>query len=621
MAKLTPDQIRTLNERCNSMPLAQLKKYIVGGMIDFPDDLPALEAGRRAELEVMVKDMPNAQEAREWQNIMARTPYSPDDEMAMQALFDDLERYIGNWDNSRPAGNHVDDAIGMREDVRQALSLCRGQAEETDWNNLWNIDGGSTQGLLNHMAKYPHSAHMDEIDDSIWANLSMEGDLTYAADTYDRYFPRGRHKAETERIRNCSLEWEDCKNYYDLERTAEYIAKYPDSPFINEARQFLQRLKEDELAYMRERGATYDANRILKYVETGVFTEQELIYHRIIQPGDIQQIREADQRRSTLPDILTEINNCRKEVAEDATDVFFFGVPSTGKSCILMGLTQSGLIHCNWVKGAGAYAAALNQYLEAGITINRTPGDFIATIHATIEEDDKSHPLNLVEMSGEEFAFKLANNENGVVSFEDMGSGASNLLSNTNRKIFFIIIDPTTTTLNFSHEVQQRDMFGNPMVNEEGRPVMTTRQFNLNQRVTLRKMLDVITDESNAKIMKYVDAIHFIVTKADMLDNVHNGNDRETEALARFHANFGSEVNRLVKFCKENGINATSDRHTDGHPNLYTFSLGKFKIGGFFDFDPMDADKLVDVIRTNTFAKRDLGWTDRLRSMFNRKIF
>lgn len=621
MAKLNPDQIRILNEKCNSMPIAQLKKYVVSGQIDFPDDLPALETGRRAELENMLATMPNPVEAAEWQKILAQASYSPDDKAAMMNLLSDLEQYIDRWDRSRPVDNHVDDAIGVREEVKDALSRASLQEEEADWNNLWNVQGGSTQSLLGHMAKYPMSAHLDEIDDAVWMNLTMEGDLITAADTYDRYFPRGRHKAETDRIRRSRQEWEDCKNYFDLQRTADYIRNYPDSPFINEARNFLQRLKGDELAYMRERGSTYDANRILQFVEDGVFTEQELIMARIIEPGDIQQIRNAADVRATLPDILSEINNCKKEVAEDATDVFFFGVPSTGKSCILMGLTQSGLIHCNWVKGAGAYAAALNQYLEAGITIDRTPGDFIATIHASIEDDEKSHPLNLVEMSGEEFAFKLANNENGVVSFEDMGSGASQLLSNSNRKIFFIIIDPTTTTLNFPHSVQQRDMFGNPMYNEEGNPVMTTRTFNLNQRVTLRKMLDVMTDESNDAIMKNVDAIHFIVTKADMLDHNNMGNDRESEALNRFQANFGSEVNRLIKYCKANGINSTNNKATDGHPNLYTFSLGKFKIGGFFDFDPMDADKLVDVIRSNTFAKRDEGFMDRLRGMFNRKLF
>lgn len=561
MEKLTPTQLKTLNERCNVMPLGQIKRYITSGQVDFPEDLPALAPGRRRELESMLSSQPNPGEQADWEAVSASLPYSPDDYAGMQRILDVVERYIDRWQSARPMGHHVEEAIKVQNDLIDSLA-----------------------------------------------------DLRIAKET------------EVNRNRLHEKEWRECCEYSDLMHYHRYIQTHPDSPFIEEARRSMEQFRQYELDRMHALRSAYDPDRMLEIVDAGIITEQQLVMAGIISYGDIENIRNANQVREELPDIMEAIGKCRNEVADNATDVYFLGVPSTGKSCILMGLTQSNYkqFHCNFVKAGGAYASVLNQYLESGITVGRTPGDFIATIFATVADDEDSdtvHNLNLVEMSGEEFAFKLAGNEDGHVRFEDMGTGASQLLCNDNRKIFFIIIDPTTTMLNFMHEQPVKDVRGRKVLNAEGRPVMEAVRCNINQRLVLRKMLDVITDRSNAEIMKKVDAIHFIVTKADVLDDANPGCDRETEAHNRFMANFGHEINRLTAFCKKNGINSNARRDTDGHPFLFTFSLGKFRIGGTFKYDSTDSDKLVEVMRSYSGSVRSKRWREKLMSFLSKPRF
>lgn len=622
MPRLTPEQLRVLNEKCNQMPLGQLKKYISDGRVVFPDDLPALNPERKRELENALVNEPNPGEQQEWKRLSEKVanPGGSVDEIIQ--LRDSVQNYINKWQGMRPVGNHVDEAEGVVADLNARVADAMSAIEENDWNRLWNEDGGTTEGLTEYLRKYPQSTHLSEIDDLIWSNLQQsESDITSAAERYILIFPNGQHLPDVNRIRSFRTEWENASAYSDPVEVRQYITNFSDSPFKPEAEKMLMDLKRDELERMRQEGSAYEAQRLIELIDAQVFTEYELRNAHILEPGDLARIRDTERTRSELPNILDEIRMCKNECMEDATDVFFFGIPSTGKSCILMGLVNTPSLHYSSARSGGPYADALNQYVNAGITIGRTPGDFIATIQGEIQNGDAVNKVNLVEMSGEEFAFKLASNEEGEISFNDMGSGAARLLQNNNRKMFFIIVDPTATVVRFQHDVEATDEYGNTMLNEEGRPIMTLRNFNLNQRIMLRRMLSVMMDPVNSEIMQKVDAIHFIVSKADTLDNNHNGNDRESEAMARFRNNFNSEIQPLIRFCREKGINANSDKALDGHPKLYTFSLGDFKIGGLFDFQPDDPEKLVRVMKNNTVGTKDATIFHRFLEFLNKPIF
>ena len=365
----------------------------------------------------------------------------------------------------------------------------------------------------------------------------------------------------------------------------EYIVSHPANPDIPQVRRRLAQLKTQEIDRMKELQSNYPVEDLLFFLEKGIFTEHELIGSNVATTESLQILRRLDEMKDSLPDVNEEIRKCRMECTPGRTDVFLFGIPSTGKTCILMGLIGSPHININTVRGGGPYSCVLEQYLDSGFTIGQTPKDFVATIEADISDGTGSHQLNLVEMAGEDFAFKIADNENGIVSFEDMGTGATRLLSGPNRKAIFIIVDPTAKTVRFNHLVNETDQFGNV------RTFLVTR--NVNQKIILKRLVDLLSQPENQRILRNVDSINVIISKADVLGY---GPEREKVAYARFMEQHSSIVGPLTRLCRQYGIN----KATGGIPMLYTFSLGRFYVGGIYQYDPTDANKLVEVLRNNT---------------------
>ena len=212
-------------------------------------------------------------------------------------------------------------------------------------------------------------------------------------------------------------------------------------------------------------------------------------------------------------------------------------------------------------------------------------------------------------MSGEEFAFDIANNPDRIFTFEQMGSGATQLLKNDNRKVFFLIIDPTANVVRINREIVVQDGFDE----DTGEPITHTdlQYCVVNQRTLIQKMVDLFTDPGNAEIMKKVDSIHIIMTKSDTLGNPV---EREEKALNIFQQKFSGDILKpLIDLCEEYNINS----RTNFHPNLYTFSLGTFYVGGLYEYEQTDSDRLVVAIKNSTQSVKKKSWWDRLKETVN----
>ena len=346
---------------------------------------------------------------------------------------------------------------------------------------------------------------------------------------------------------------------------------------------------DDELQKMRLQGSSYTAQQVFQLLKSGKISRQQLYDAGLATPESLDILSERDDIISSLPDIGGELAKCRRESASDHTDVFLLGIPSTGKTSILMGLIGSPRININTVRAGGPYACVLEQYLDAGLTIGQTPQDFIATIEAEIPDGRQRHLLNLVEMAGEDFAFKIADNEQNIVSLEDIGTGATKLLMSSNKKVLFLIVDPTAQRVAFNHLTQETDGEGN------------TRTFlvrrNVNQKIILKRLVDLLSQPENKRILRNVEAISIIITKADVLGS---GKEREDKAYQRFMEQHQNILRPLIELCRANDIN----RDSDGQPMLYTFSLGRFYVGGVYQYDATDANKLVEVLRRCTPSSR-----------------
>lgn len=589
---LTEAQKRQLNK----MPVVKLLDYIDKGNVAFPEDFEFVDEVKIQQIKEEIAKRPNQQEVKDWEALVPELDSNSD------SLKLKLEQYISRWETTMPAQNHVAEArnkISAIEAQRIAEASLR---EQNEWDSLDQFDISS---LMSYLNKYPNTVHRSEIDDAVWSLVSTSPSPAKSINDYLAYFPTGNHSTEARRALQEYASWQTIKSNKDLMAVHDYIQDHGDSPFLGEANILLLELKEKEIAEMKRMASNYPADTLLQYLRDGIFSENELINKGVVTTDSLEILSNLDSVRDGLPNIVDEIQNCRRECAEGRTDVFLFGIPSTGKSCILMGLIGSSAIDVSYVKAGGPYAAALQQYLDAGFTIGQTPADFVATLEAEIPNGNQTHFVNLVEMAGEDFAFKLAQNPDGQISFKDMGAGAPELLSNNNRKAFFLIVDPTARVVTFNRIVSSIDAEGN----EQKRMIRS----NVNQRITLKRMVDLFAQPENASIMEKVDSIHIIVTKADMC-----GNDveRDEKAFELFMTQYQSIIRPLANICEKYGINVA----TNGFPKLYTFSLGNFYVGGIYQYDETDANKLVKVIKGNVWGEKKPSFLDKVRAIVNNPI-
>lgn len=597
---LTDLQRKKLIEGINSISINSIIKYIQIGDITL-DDVPHISAERKQYIIDQLNSMPNPVEQQEWQAIEMML-IQPSTELVQK-----LSSYIARWDAGRPAGNHVELAKQKLPEIESQIKLEAERAEQAEWDA---VDLFSTTDLWGYLSKYPNTIHKSEIDDSLWGLVNQES--VQDIQNYITMLPQGIHVREAQLILNAIVEWNNVKLTNDIFCVNDYIRNNPNTPFKNQAQVQLMGLKQQEIGMMRTNPNSYEVNRLLRLINDGIFSDHELINAKVMTETVLETLRNHDIN-ADLPDIRQAIENSRAECKDGYTDVFFFGVPSTGKTCVLMGMSRSNSLHINLASGGGDYAAALQQYTDVGVTVPRTPGTFVTTLEATIssvsDQGGAVHKINLVEMSGEEFAFDIANNPDRIFTFEQMGSGATQLLKNDNRKVFFLIIDPTANVVRINREIVVQDGFDE----DTGEPITHTdlQYCVVNQRTLIQKMVDLFTDPGNAEIMKKVDSIHIIMTKSDTLGNPV---EREEKALNIFQQKFSGDILKpLIDLCEEYNINS----RTNFHPNLYTFSLGTFYVGGLYEYEQTDSDRLVVAIKNSTQSVKKKSWWDRLKETVN----
>ena len=519
-----------------------------------------------------------------------------------QNTLDRIDAYIRKYEGTRPKGNHVDEAIAKRKEIMDALQREALAKEEADWNA---VDPFSMTSLIGHLNKYPMSAHHDEIDENVW-NITDKENVQQLQD-YKVLFPKGKYVGEANARLNAIVEWNRVRDSDDIIVVFNYIHNNPKSPYKNEAELLFMKLKQREIDIMRHEPNRYEVSRLQDLVKLGIFTEHDLISKGVMTENVWNTLNSIDVKKD-LPDIYEAMQNSEAECPEGFTDVYFFGIPSTGKTCVLMGLSCTSSLQVNLASSGAPYVEALRQYTDYGMTVPHTPGDFVTTLKATISEkkDDMviKHNVNLVEMSGEEFAFGITNNEAREFSFEEMGTGVTELLRNDNRKVFFLIIDPTTNIVRFNREYDEYD-------EQTGEKIHKLKYAVVNQKILMQKIVNIFQDPANSDIMKKVDSIHIIVTKADTLGEPLQ---RDDKALEVFNKNYGMNiVPPLVDVCRDYNINSNSNYR----PKLFTFSLGTFYVGGLYEYEETDSDKLVNAIMNATGGERQKTFWDKVREVLN----
>lgn len=377
----------------------------------------------------------------------------------------------------------------------------------------------------------------------------------------------------------------------DLLEVAAYRRTQPLGQSSKEIDDLYNELRKEELKNMEAHPSRYSKQRVDELVSNGVFSVDELKEMGLITDKSWAGMH---LERDYLPDMNDfQKGNYELHSPTSGTDVFFFGMPSSGKTTMLMGIAAANGqgFTIDMRTNGGPYAAALRQYTQAGIVPGRTKGNFVTAISGEINEENsrgkvKLRNFNLIEMSGEEFALRIA--ETKEPSLANMGTGVTNILRNDNRKAFFIVIDASRPRVKVSyldHEIE-----------DDGAQRVKTRYIS--QLDILDKFIVLMSLPENREIMDKVDAIHFIVTKSDAMGSPE---ERDEKAEEMINSQYLSVVEQLKNFCRST---RRINRNYDFEPQIFTFSLGKFYLGDVFVYDPVDTLKIVDAIRESTHRSK-----------------
>lgn len=543
-------------------------------------------------------------EVQLWNQIMSAPRETPED-------IQNVQRLVVTYINQFPKGPKLNEANerlrSLQAEMAEAAERQRRKADEEREQRDWEaLERGNYSALASYKNRYPNSVHMDELDDLMWTNTRNVMNQ-HSLNRYLNDWPLGRHAEEATRALNSFAEWDDVKRSGDLFLVDDYRDNHPDSPFIVEVNSTYYKLRDEKLAEMKKNPSEFSKDDVERLIAADIFTQWQLIDEGLVTDESWETLQLDRDLFPNIQDYQREDPNI--QAPADCTDIYLFGTPGTGKTCLLMGLTGAngqGYTLNMRVQG-GPYASALQQYVNAGITPGRTFGRFVTTINGQVNETTRrgnivSHRINLVEMSGEEFALRIAGNQD--VAFTNMGVGATNLLANANRKVFFIIVDSTKDMVKVEYVEEVKDAEGN-VIDER------IRKKYISQLDILNKFVSLFELPENQDIMKRVDAIHFVVTKADMLGDRTVRLDRARELL---RSKYAGPVEQLKNYCRQTKrINYS----TGYKPQVFTFSLGQFFLGDVFKFDTSETIKIVDTIRTVTGGVREKSFWDRVKDALN----
>lgn len=279
-------------------------------------------------------------------------------------------------------------------------------------------------------------------------------------------------------------------------------------------------------------------------------------------------------------------------IAEPCTEVYFWGIPFSGKTCALgailsaakNGLAARSMIPDNSCQGFG-YMNRLSTIFSPD-RICRLPGGtpVTSTYEMRFDLEDQEHKIHhvaCIDLAGELFTCMFMKDA-GEQMREDQKQALETLhnilLENrsNNRKIHFFVIE---------YGAEKRIYNGLPQAE-----YLNSAAAHLNS---------IGLFDSNT------DAIYVLISK---VDNASYEGSLEEHLLKYMTKNYLGFYNNLLLICKEHGINK-------GRVKIVPFSIGNVCFKDYCQFDATSATKMVDLlVRYSCFEKQ--GFWQKILSKF-----
>lgn len=425
-------------------------------------------------------------------------------------------------------------------------------------------------------------------------------------------------KIDNEREREAA-DWQEAKRMNTISGYKFYIRKYPSGLHVFEAEteiaeieDFLAGLTNELIADMKANPWNYNADTMQKLFNGIGEKEREKLRTEIKNNPDIatkfllhgNNIKyELLREHNIVPENLSQQEICAPDYAvpqrnitelgnfpTGRTDIYFLGVPRSGKSSVMAGLIYSlykgGVAEYipQFIEGKDRceeYYKKLIQAVECKKPPVSTAEDTISFLKLNLKQGNRTNKITIVEISGEavrEISDK--HSDSARKAWEELG--AVQCLTNNNRKVLFFVLDYS--------------------IIRGGVRKDTGKWTPLVQAQTLESALRVFCADGEGAIdekkgfnkgctMSKVDTVAIIVTKSDLMDE-DTVEGRLDKAFEYLNSNFSDFMNNLCNKCHALGINEAIKYK----PYVMTFSLGKFYVGNSVIYDRKDSAEIVKFI-------------------------
>ena len=380
-----------------------------------------------------------------------------------------------------------DDKISEIESLLQAY-------DEGEWEKAQKED--APMAYSNYLRLFPNGRHssdcrirIDELDGQMWQ--SIQNDLCKATlNKYKMNFPKGKYIAECGALLE-DLPWLEAKRLNTITGYTDYMAQYP-CLHDGEAKQAILNIEDEKdwkntvaagnntayQSYLQKHptgkhaqqaqnalNASAGQDKIIHDLKANrnAYTPLELqreVDNHVITWNDLKGVFSDDELKAIkdyqLPTNLP-YGNPPEKLEEGPTEVYFWGTPSSGKTCalgaILSAANRYGIITGQNTPGnGGRYRDLLSNIFDPrGICVfpEGTPDTSIQQMIFTLrDKKKKEHLITFVDLAGELFRsmyYKINDGQYYEDNFDNAQKQAldctlSYLKNFTNKKIHFFIV-------------------------------------------------------------------------------------------------------------------------------------------------------------------------------------
>lgn len=518
----------------------QLVEYIQQGIVNFDE---------------LVKDTDGEFDAVKRKKVKELLDHA--DELAWERVQNEHTIETAQWYlDTFPNGAYRSQARSIKAEIEKQKE---DEYIQTTTDDAWIlVDKNSSESLREFVKNFPNSNHVEEANKLI-NQLLYDEIMGVNADTLVSQI----HNFQTDK--NLTIEQKD-NNIIDA------IEDYIKGNKITK-NDFLVKLSDDH--------NLLSSGVVKRLINQGIILTSDLL-NLGIEKAFIQRMFKGDSAITfRTPEKLDRIH-------KQSTEIYFWGIPSSGKSCALgaiLSVAASGRIAKSMdldtsSQGYGYMTKLIDLFQngEIGTLLEGTPVDsFYEMGFDLVDKENRIHPITCIDMAGELMRCMYKENAGDPMSDSDiemLDTMTKVLIDNrsTNRKMHVFVIE-----------------YGAEDRKYEGLP----------QKVYLEGAVSYIKDTGIFK--KDTDAIYIMITKADKAKN--NSPSFFNQYINDKYLGF---FNGLEQICKDNEINK-------GHVEKLAFSLGDVCFQNFCKFDARPAENVVNLIlqRSASFRGGKRGWFER----------